>query len=82
MTTPKQVTVRIAGKAYRVTVVAPKAIAGGKRAALRVRLSTGALKALRGRKAVVRVTTTVNASGTVTRRTVKATITAPKAARR
>lgn len=82
VTTAKSVVVRIAGKRYRVTVVAPKAITGGKRAALRVRLSSAALKALRGRKAVVRVRTTVNASGTVTRRTIKTTITARKAAAR
>lgn len=79
LTTPKRVTVRIAGKRYRVTVRAPKSIAGGKRAAIRVQLPSAALRALRGRTATVRVKTTVNASGTVTRRTVKAKITARKA---
>lgn len=79
LTVPKAVTVRIAGKAYRVAVVAPKTIAGGKRATIRLRLSGGALRALRGRKAVVRVPTAAEANGLTTRRTVKARITARRA---
>ncbi|MBB4664058.1 HtaA domain-containing protein [Conexibacter arvalis] len=82
VTTPKSVVARIGGKRFKLAVVAPKTIKAGKRATVRVRLSKRAVQRLRGRKATVRVKTTVVTGGKRTTRTVKATIAAKKIAKR
>ena len=69
VTAPKQVTVKIAGQRVRATVLAPRTVAAGKRATVRVQLTKAAAKRLAGRRAAVSVTVKVRATGgkTVTR---------------
>lgn len=71
---PKRVTVKIAGKRYRLTILAPKTIAPGKRATLRVRLPKAAAKRVRGRRATVRLEIAVTTRGKRTSRKLRATI--------
>ncbi|HST38475.1 MAG TPA: HtaA domain-containing protein, partial [Conexibacter sp.] len=69
VTVPKQVTVKIAGKRLRATVLAPRTIAAGRSATVRVRLTKAAAKRLAGRSTTVSVHVKVAVAGgrTVTR---------------
>lgn len=82
VTAPKRVRVRIAGKRYTLTVLAPKTIRAGRHATLRVRLPRAAMVPLRGRKATVTVRVAVVHQGRRTARTVKVAIKANMPARR
>lgn len=63
VTVPKQVTVKIAGKKLRATVLAPRTIAAGRSATVRVQLTKAAAKRLVGRRATVSVRVKVGARG-------------------
>jgi Htaa len=70
--TPARVRVRIAGRRHAVRVLAPKRIAGGKRATVRVQLTRAALARLAGRRTTVAVAISVTpAGGTAATRTVR-----------
>jgi hypothetical protein len=66
---PKSVKVKIGGRTYKVAVTAPKRVAAGKQATVRVKLTAAAYKALRGRKATAKVKVVVTAGGKRTTRT-------------
>ncbi len=53
VTAPARVTIRIAGRSYRVTVSAPKRVAGGRKAYVRLRLTKAAARRLQRRSAKV-----------------------------
>lgn len=74
VTAPKSVRVKIARKAYRVAVLAPKRLAPGRVGRLRVKLPKAARKALAGRKATVKVKVSIAAGGSKWTRTIKATL--------
>jgi hypothetical protein len=66
VTVPKRVGVRIGGRTYRVAVLAPKTIAAGKRAQVRVHLTKAPAARLKGRTAKVVVPVRVTTNGTTT----------------
>jgi len=74
VTAPRRVWIAIAGKRYRAAVIAPRSIAPGRRAAVRVRIPKAAAKALKGRRARVELRVAVTSQGTRTARTVATTI--------
>jgi hypothetical protein len=74
VTAPKRVTVRIAGKSYSLPVLAPKSIAAGKKATLRVQLSKAAASRLKGRSARLTIKVTIIRQGTKATRTVTVTV--------
>jgi hypothetical protein len=82
VTTPARVKLAIAGARYTAVVLGPKRIAGGRRAALRVRLTKAAAKRLAGRRATVRVPVTVVSGSVRTRTTVVARLRGTSAAKR
>lgn len=63
VTVPKQVTVKIAGKKLRATVLAPRTIAAGRSATVRVQLTKRAAARLTGRSATISVRVKVSARG-------------------
>ncbi|MDW5595424.1 HtaA domain-containing protein [Conexibacter stalactiti] len=69
VTVPKRVTLKIAGKRLRAIVLAPRTIAAGRSATVRVQLTKAAAKRLAGRRTTVSVRVKVSARGgrTVTR---------------
>lgn len=75
VTAPKTVRITIGGRAYTVTVVVAKTAKPGSGIALRIRLTTAALKRLHGRTATVKVKTTITTDGTRARRTISARVT-------
>ncbi len=78
---PKRTTVRIAGKRYALTVLAPKTIGSGKKATVRVRLSKAAARRLEGRKTTIKLKVTITANGKKTTRTIEAPIKGKKVRR-
>ena len=62
--------VRIAGRRSTLTVLAPKTVKAGGRAALRVRFPKAAVSRLAGRRATVRVKITLATGGKFVSRTV------------
>jgi alpha-tubulin suppressor-like RCC1 family protein len=70
VTVPKKVTLKIGKKRYTIAVTAPKTIAAGKRATIRVALTSAAAKRLKGRTGSASVKITVKAPGGTTKRTV------------
>lgn len=71
---PKRARIRIAGRRHTLSVLAPRRIAPGRRAALRLRLSRAAAVRLRGRRARVRLRIAIGTQGTRTVRTVAVTL--------
>jgi hypothetical protein len=71
---PKRTRVRIAGKRYRVRVLAPKRIRPGRKAFIRIRLSKAAANRLRGRRATIRLKVAITANGKRKTRRIKVTI--------
>jgi hypothetical protein len=67
VTAPRRVRIRIAGRRYTVAILVPRAIAPGRTAALRVRLSKAAARRLSGRRSVVRVPVALAAQGQISR---------------
>jgi|GEM_PF-5464906 len=65
---------RIAGRRYALAVRAPKTIAAGRSARVRVRLSTAAAARLRGHRVTVRLKVALARQGARTTRTVRVTI--------
>lgn len=53
VTAPARITLRIAGRSYRTTVLAPKRVAGGRRAYVRLRLTNAAARRLQRRSTKV-----------------------------
>lgn len=83
VTAPARVRVKIGGRTYTATVVAPKRIAAGKRATVRLRLPKAAARRLAGRRASARIRLTVAVrGGAKTTRTVAITLTAKRTAKR
>jgi hypothetical protein len=79
VTAPARVRVKIGGRTYSAALLAPKRIAAGKRATVRLRLSKAAARRLAGRRASARVRLTVAArGGAKTTRTVAVTLTAKR----
>lgn len=71
---PKAVKVKIAGKRYRVTVLAPKRLAAERGGKLRVKLTRAARRALAGRRAKVKFKVAVVADGRRTATTITSTL--------
>jgi hypothetical protein len=71
---PRSVKVKIAGKRYRVAVLAPKRLAAERRVKLRVKLTRAARKALAGRRAKVKFKVTAVADGRRTSKTITVTL--------
>jgi hypothetical protein len=71
---PRRTAVQIAGKHYALTVLAPKRIGAGKRAAVRVRLPRAAADRLEGRRATVRLRVTITVNGEKAIRAIEVTI--------
>jgi hypothetical protein len=71
---PKFVKVKIAGKRYRVAVLAPKRLAAERRGKLRVKLTRAARKALAGRRAKFEFKVTAVADGRRTSKTITVTL--------
>jgi hypothetical protein len=71
---PKTVRVKIAGKRYRVAVLAPKRLAAKRGGKLRVKLTRAARKALAGRRAQVKFKVVVVADGRRTAKTITSTL--------
>jgi hypothetical protein len=71
---PSRVAVKIGGKRYALTVIAPKRIGAGRSGAIKVRLSRGARKALGGKKAALRIRVGLVANGVSTKHVVKVKI--------
>ncbi|MDO8187078.1 HtaA domain-containing protein [Conexibacter sp. JD483] len=74
-----RVKLTIGGKRYTATVLAPKRVAAGKRATVRLRLTKAAAARLAGRRANARLTLTVKSGGATTRKVVTVTLTRAKA---
>jgi hypothetical protein len=75
VTVPKRVTVKIAGKRLRATVLTPHTIAAGRSATVRVQLTKSAAQRLAGRKTSVSVRVQVSApAGKTITRVVKVTL--------
>ncbi len=71
---PKRTAVRIAGKRYKLTVLAPTTIRSGKKATIRVRLSKKAAGRLEGRRTKVKLKVAIVANGKRTTRTIRVAI--------
>jgi plastocyanin len=69
---PRTVTVRIAGRRHRATVLAPTRVAAGRTGRIRLRLSKVAAARLAGRTATVKLRVTVGEPGARRRLTVRA----------
>lgn len=77
-TVPKRLAAKIGGKRYVLTVSAPKSIAAGKSAAIKVRLPKAAREALGVKKLGVKFQVSLEANGKTTKRAVKVTIAGKK----
>lgn len=79
--TPSRVRFAIAGRRFTASVVAPRRVAAGERAVVRLTLTKAAAKRLAGRSATVRVRVTVTRAGRRTQRTVTVKLRAASAKR-
>lgn len=77
VTAPKRVRVKIAGKTYTLTVIAPKSIGPGKQVTVTVRLTKAAVRALKG-KAKLKLKLTISQLGIETTKTLSVSIKARK----
>jgi Htaa len=75
---PKRIAVKIGGKRFVVAVTAPKSVAAGKSATVRLHLSKAARLALGAKKAVAKLTVRVTANGATTSHVVKVKIAGKK----
>lgn len=75
---PRVVRVRIAKKRYRARVLAPRTVRAGARARVRIRLTKAGMRALRGRRANVRVNLRIVSDGKRVNRAVRAKIAGPQ----
>ncbi|MFT3864940.1 MAG: HtaA domain-containing protein [Solirubrobacterales bacterium] len=71
---PKRIAVKIGGKRFVVTVMAPKSVGAGKVATVRVHLSKAALKALGAKKVLIKLTVGITANGKTSKHLVKVKI--------
>ncbi|MDO8198399.1 hypothetical protein Q5424_09735 [Conexibacter sp. JD483] len=71
---PVKLTIKIGKKRYAASVVVPKKVAAGKKAAVKLKLSKKAIAALKGRSLKVTVKVKVTAGGKTTTITSKATL--------
>jgi hypothetical protein len=71
---PGRVRLAIAGRRYAVLVLAPKRLAAGGRATIRLKLPRKAVAALAGRRARVRLSLSVRSGGQTVRSTVRLTL--------
>jgi len=71
---PRTVRVRIGGKSYRLTVLAPRSLSGRKSGALELVLTKAAAKRLQGRSAKTNVKISLSNERTTVSKTVKVTI--------
>lgn len=74
LTAPSHVRVTVAGQRYTLAVSTPRRLAAGGRAVVRVGVPSVARKALRGRRATVRLRLVVRSGGERTVRTLQATL--------
>lgn len=79
---PKTVTLKIGKKSYRLTVVAPKSLKGGKSARVYVKLPKQAIAGLTGRSAKVKVKLTLKSGATTATKTATVTVKGRKAAKK
>lgn len=77
---PRSVRVRVGRKRYVLRVRAPRTLSAGKRGAVTVHLSRAQRKRLAGRKLKIRFSFSVTSGTTTATRTVRATLTVPRAA--
>lgn len=82
LTAPKTVTLKIGKKSYRLTVVAPKSLKGGKSARVYVKLPKQAIAGLTGRSAKVKVKLTLKSGATTATKTAIVTVKGRKAAKK
>jgi len=74
LSAPKRVVARIGGKRFAVAVIAPRRIAAGRKAVVRVRLTKAAARRLAGRRVALRLRLTAASGGAKSTRTVTVTL--------